>query len=158
MLAKLINTPARLRWGLNLYPPYIGAGIKVMRISCDWREADVRLALRWYNRNFFGTAFGGSLFSMTDPFFSLLLVQLLGRDYRVWDAAASIKFVAPGTGHVYARFRIDDALLESIHAATVSGDKHFVDAVIDVVDDKGELVAKVSKSVYVRKKSRAVGV
>ncbi len=158
MFARLINTPARLRWALNLYPPYIGAGIKIMRISTDWREADVRLALRWYNRNFFGTAFGGSLFSMTDPMFTLLLVQLLGRDFRVWDAAAGIKFVAPGKGAVYAQFRIDDAMLADIRAATATGDKYFIDAVVNVVDDAGEQVAEVTKSIYVRKKSRAIGV
>ncbi len=158
MLARLINTPARLRWALNFYPPYIGAGVSVRRISPDWREADVRLALRWYNRNCVGTAFGGSLFAMTDPFFTLLLVQILGRDYVVWDAAASIRFVAPGKGHVHARFRIDDQMLERIRDATAGGDKHFQDAVVPVVDERGELVAEVTKSIYVRKKSRAVGV
>ena len=42
----------------------------------DFRTARVRLKLRWYNRNFFGVHFGGSLFAMTDPFFALSLIHI----------------------------------------------------------------------------------
>ena len=34
----------------------------------DYRHARVELRQRWYNRNYVGTHFGGSLFAMTDPF------------------------------------------------------------------------------------------
>jgi uncharacterized protein DUF4442 len=57
---------------LGLYPPYLGAGIRVTRVSHDFREIDVQMGLRWWNRNYVGTHFGGSLYSMIDP--SLMLM------------------------------------------------------------------------------------
>jgi len=53
----------RLSW----YPPFLGAGIRVERVSDDFLEIDVAMGLRWFNRNYVGTQFGGSLYAMTDP-------------------------------------------------------------------------------------------
>ena len=91
-------SPRLLRFVLNLYPPFLGAGIRVVDIAPDFLRAAVEMPLRWYNRNFVGTHFGGSLYAMTDPFFALLVLNNLTPDYRVWDRAASITFVAPGRG------------------------------------------------------------
>src|SRR5690625_6218597 len=72
-----------LRRLINFWPPMFFAGIKATRISDDFRAIDVSLTLRWYNRNYVGTHFGGSLFSMTDPWYMLMLMHNLGRDYYV---------------------------------------------------------------------------
>ena len=72
-----------LRLLMNLWPPFIGAGIHVERLAPDYREAVVRMRLGLLNRNYMGTHFGGSLFAMTDPFFALLVMHNLGRDYVV---------------------------------------------------------------------------
>ncbi|MBD9413185.1 DUF4442 domain-containing protein [Pseudomonas sp. PDM16] len=153
--SKLSRRARLLRLGLNLYPPYIGAGIRVQHISPDCREARVKMALRWYNRNFVGTQFGGSLYSMIDPFYMLLLMPLLGDDYIVWDKAASIDFVSPGKGPVFAEFRIDDALLAQIREQTAGGDKYLPQLQVDIRDGAGTLVASVHKTLYVRLKPRA---
>jgi hypothetical protein len=152
---KLARRARLLRVGLNLYPPYIGAGIRVREISPDFRQVRVRMGLGWYNRNYVRTQFGGSLYSMTDPFYMLMLMQLLGRDYIVWDKAASIDFVSPGKGAVHAEFRIDDALLEQIRAQTAGGDKYLPQLQVDIRDSAGTLVAIVHKTLYVRLKPRA---
>jgi len=81
---------------LNIYPPYIGAGIRIRKVAPDFREIVVQMRLRWYNRNYFNTHFGGSLYAMVDPFYCLMLVQVLGKDYIVWDQAATIEFKNPG--------------------------------------------------------------
>ena len=153
--SKLARRARLLRIGLNLYPPYIGAGIRVQHISPDCREARVKMALRWYNRNFVGTQFGGSLYSMVDPFYMLLLMPLLGDDYIVWDKAANIDFVTPGKGAVYADFQVDDALLAEIRERTAGGDKYLPQLQVDIRDGAGTLVAKVHKTLYVRLKPRA---
>jgi len=152
---KLARRARLLRIGLNCYPPYIGAGIRVQQISPDCRHARVKMALRWYNRNFVGTQFGGSLYSMVDPFYMLLLMPLLGDDYIVWDKAASIDFVSPGKGAVYADFRVDDALLAEIREHTAGGDKYLPQLQVDIRDGEGTLVASVHKTLYVRLKPRA---
>jgi acyl-coenzyme A thioesterase PaaI-like protein len=116
----------------------------------------VRLRRHWFNRNYFGTHFGGSLYAMTDPFFALLIVERLGRDYVVWDAAAEIKFIAATREDVLAEFRIDDILLDELRAAAADGSKVLRWLETEVRTEAGQLVARVRKQLYVRRK-RAPG-
>jgi acyl-coenzyme A thioesterase PaaI-like protein len=147
--------PRRLRRMMNLWPPFLFSGIRVLEIGEDWRRVRVVLRRRWYNRNYVGTHFGGSLFSMTDPFWMLLVMQCLGPDYVVWDKAGEIEFVAPGREDVFAEFRIVDAMLDEIRAATADGSKHLHWCATDVATASGEVVARVRKQIYVRRKQRA---
>ncbi|MHA6124661.1 DUF4442 domain-containing protein [Pseudomonas fluorescens group sp. PF-1] len=144
-----------MRWFMGLYPPYLGAGVRVRHISDDFRDIQVSMGLNWYNRNYVGTQFGGSLYSMVDPFFMLMLMENLGRDYIVWDKAADIDFIAPGKGTVYARFNIDDTLLDEIRRQTAGGEKYLPQLQVDIHDGAGHLVARVGKTLYVRLKPQA---
>ncbi|WP_413576689.1 DUF4442 domain-containing protein [Bdellovibrio sp. HCB290] len=139
---------------ISIWPPYFGAGIKVVEISSDYRYIKVALKQVWYNRNYVGTQFGGSLYAMTDPFFMLMLINNLGQDYYVWDKGATIDFVSPGKTKVTVEFRIDEALIGKVLQETASGDKYIFDLPVQVVDAKGELVATVLKKLYVRKKKK----
>ena len=152
---KLARRATLLRWLLNLYPPYLGAGIRIQHISPDMRSVKVRMKLTRWNRNYVGTQFGGSLYSMVDPFYMLLLIEQLGSDYIVWDKAASIDFIAPGKTTVFAEFHIDDALLSDIRQQTASGKKYLPHLQVDIRDGAGELVARVDKTLYVRLKPQA---
>ena len=144
--------PWMLKLGLNLYPPYIGAGVTVAHIAEDWSLMTVKLTLRWYNRNYVGTHFGGNLFTMTDPFYMLMLMHRLGPAYKVWDQKAEITFRKPGKGTVVANMTVSEEQLEAIRAATVNGAKHFAEFDIDIVDEDGDVVATVHKTLYVREK------
>jgi acyl-coenzyme A thioesterase PaaI-like protein len=150
-------TPARLRWLFRVWPPYLFSGIRVTHLADDWSRARVGLRARWYNRNYVGTHFGGSLFAMTDPFWMILLIRRLGPGYRVWDKAADIEFVKPGRGTVVAEFVLDEATVADIRAATEGGDKHLSWFETAVVDAQGEVVARVRKQVYVRRARAAEG-
>lgn len=152
--AKLARKARFLRWAMNFYPPYLGAGVRIQHIAGDFREVRVKMGLGWYNRNYVGTQFGGSLYSMTDPFFMLMVMENLGSDYIVWDKAASIDFIAPGKGPVYADFRIEEALLDEIRQRAAGGDKYLPQLHVDVHDGDGTLVARVHKTLYVRLKPR----
>src|ERR1039458_6644721 len=61
------KSPAHLRRLVNLWPPFLGAGIRIKHIAPDMKAVDVEMKLRWWNANYVGTHFGGSLFAMTDP-------------------------------------------------------------------------------------------
>jgi len=145
-------TPASLRRILNVYPPFLFGGIKVEKISGDWRYARVRLKLRWYNRNYVRTAFGGNLFSMTDPFWMIMVMESLGREYIVWDKAAEIEFVAPGKEDVFAEFRLDDAVLDELRRDAGENRKVLRWFDVEIKTKSGELVARVRKQLYVRRK------
>ena len=152
---RLARKARFLRWAMNFYPPYLGAGVRIQHIAGDFREIRVKMGLGWYNRNYVGTQFGGSLYSMVDPFYMLMLMENLGRDYIVWDKAASIDFISPGKGPVHAEFRIDDELLAQIRQHTADGDKYLPELRVEVRDDEGTLVAIVHKTLYIRLKPRA---
>ena len=145
-------TPRLLRFGLNLWPPFLFTGIHVTDIGADWRSARVELRLRPWNRNYVGTQFGGSLFAMTDPYWMLLMLHALPPDYIVWDKAGEIEFVKPGRSTVHAEFKLDDAVIQEVIAAAANGDKVLRWFDTDVIDVDGEVVAKVRKQLYIRRK------
>jgi acyl-coenzyme A thioesterase PaaI-like protein len=140
---------------INLWPPLLFAGIRVRRADERFREVEVALKLRWWNRNSMGTAFGGSLFAMTDPFYMLMLQWNLGPAYVVWDQAAEIVFLSPGRGTVRARFVLDEPVIGEIVAATASGAKYLPEFWVEVTDKAGVVVARVKRVVYVRRKREA---
>jgi acyl-coenzyme A thioesterase PaaI-like protein len=138
---------------LNLYPPYWGTGIYLKYVSPDYREIIVQMKMRWYNRNYVNTHFGGSLYAMADPFFMLMLIRILGKGFVVWDKAAHIDFVKPGKGKVTARFLIREEEIKAILHHTADGQKHFPEFSVEIKDEVGETVVKMVKTLYVRRKN-----
>src|SRR5438270_3054799 len=139
------------RW-VNFYPPYLGAAVRVTRISDDFRDVEVEMPLRFYNKNYVGTHFGGSLYSMCDPFYMLMLINVLGPEYIVWDKSAAIRFKRPGKGTVKAVFQIPAERLAEIRSAADHNGKVEPQFQILVTDPEGQVVAEIDKLLYVRKK------
>jgi hypothetical protein len=140
--------------GMSLWPPFLGAGIRVKHIAADYKEVVVSMKLRWYNRNYVGTHFGGSLAAMTDPFYMLMLIHILGSEYTVWDKTSTIDFIAPGRGTVTAHFRLNDDQIAEIKSKTANGDPYYPEFTVDIVNELGEVIATVEKKLYVRTKQR----
>ena len=143
---------SRLRWMMNIWFPFLFSGIRVAKFSEDFRYVKVELRSRWYNKNYVGTHFGGSLFAMTDPFWMIMILRTIGKEYVVWDKAADIEFIKPGRGLVTAEFRLEDAVLDELRAAAAGNEKVLRWFDIPVMDSQGDLVAKVRKQIYVRLK------
>ncbi|HZM11998.1 MAG TPA: DUF4442 domain-containing protein [Candidatus Limnocylindrales bacterium] len=136
---------------INIWPPIAGAGIRV-RWSADRKSVDVEMKLRFWNRNYVGTHYGGSLYSMTDPFYMLMLMNNLGPGYIVWDKAAAIRFRKPGKGKVRAEFRLTDTQLDDIREQLTALPKYEPVFKVEVKDEAGEVVAEVEKVLHIRKK------
>ncbi|MDX1559103.1 MAG: DUF4442 domain-containing protein [Marinobacter sp.] len=151
---RWLASAGAMRRFLSTFAPYLGAGIRVTHIAADFSSARVEMGQHWYNTNYVGTHFGGSLYSMVDPMYMLLLMRRLGNDYIVWDKSASIDFIRPGKGKVMARFELTDERVEEIRSATQGGDKVLPEWDVEIVDESGELVARVHKVLYVRRKKR----
>jgi acyl-coenzyme A thioesterase PaaI-like protein len=137
---------------LNFWPPFAGAGIRVRAMSRDWRYARVELRACAVNRGYFGTHFGGSLFAMTDPFYTLMLTNLLGGNYVVWDQAAEIEYVRPGRGTVQAEFRVEEAQVAELRRLAQDGQPVRPEFLVQVTDQSGAEIARVRKRMYVRLK------
>ena len=148
-------TPRRLRRVLRWWPPFVFSGIRVLEIADDWSSARIELRRRWYTANYVGTHFGGSLFAMTDPFWMILVMETLGRDYIVWDKAADIEFIKAVREPVYAQFRVDPAAIAELRSATASGEKVLRWFETEIRTAAGELVARSRKQLHVRLKRPA---
>ncbi|WP_339754196.1 DUF4442 domain-containing protein [Algoriphagus aquimarinus] len=140
---------------VNWYPPFLFSGIKVVDFADDFSMFRTRLKLTWFNRNLMGTAFGGSLYAMCDPFFMFILLIQLGEEYIVWDKTASIEFVKPGKGTVYAEFKLSQAQISEIKIAVDRDGKGVFEFPCEVIDSAGNIIAKLKKGVYVRRKDFA---
>ena len=86
-----------------------------------------------------------------DAHLMILLIQRLGPEYIVWDKHAHIDFVKPGVGTVFASIRITEDEVTAIRSATDGGAKHLPQWTLSIVDTQGEVVATVSKTLYVRR-------
>ena len=141
-----------LQHGMNVWPPFLFAGIRVQRFSADFRHVRVRLRKLPATTNYVGTLFGGSLFAMTDPFWMLMILRNLGPGYVVWDKAAEIEFVAPGRSSVTATFELTEEVLDELRAAAADGGKVLRWFENEIVADDGSVVARSRKQIYVRRK------
>ena len=80
---------------LNFYLPFLGAGIKIHSINKDLTSITTQLKLNFFNPNYMGIHFGGSLFSMCDPFYTIILLNHLSKQYFIIDKKGTIEFLLP---------------------------------------------------------------
>ncbi len=137
---------------MNFWPPFLGAGIRVDYMAPDYHEIKVSMTLKFWNRNYVNTHYGGSLYSMADPFYMLMLMQILGKEFIVWDKAASIRFKKPGKGKVTAVFKFHPEQIEDYRNQL--SEKEKIEPVLKVLihDEEGSVVAEVEKILYIKKK------
>lgn len=151
-MQALMTSHAGMRRMLNLWPPFLFSGISVREISKDYRYAKVRLKKKLLTTNYVGTLFGGSLFSMTDPFYMVMIMKNLGSGYIVWDKRSEIKYVSPGKSTVFAEFSIKEEDLDEIRSEVESAGKYLKWFEVDIKSKDGTVVAIVKKQIYIRKK------
>lgn len=151
-LPLMYRHPRVFKFALTWFPPYWGSGIVLTEVAPDFSRVVVEMRSTWFNRNAFGTHFGGSLYAMCDPFYCLMLVARLGPAYVVWDSAARIDFVKPGRGTVRAVFDWSEAQIAHIRTQAEGGKKVLPERDMCVLDSSGDVVARVHKTLYVRQK------
>lgn len=65
ILRKLATSPIWIKYILNHYAPFKGAGIKIESFDPKNYHVRVKMPLTRRNRNIVGVHFGGSLYSQT---------------------------------------------------------------------------------------------
>lgn len=136
----------------NFWPPFLFSGIKVEKTSKDYRHIAVRLKLRFWNANFVGTQYGGLIFSMTDPFYMIMLIKNLDSSYAVWDKSAHIKYVRPGKTDLFAEFKISSEDINGIEKQVRENGKAEWTRNIQVKDAQGDIVAEINKVISIKKR------
>jgi len=140
---------------MNLWPPLAFAGVRIVAWDADYGRVVVRSRKpNALTANAYGTQFGGTLYSMTDPWYAILVNEQLGRAYNVWDQRGEIDYVAPGRGAVSAEFVVTPQDIAEIREAAGSGEKVLRWFETEIVDAAGATVARVRKQIYVRQKQQ----
>lgn len=134
---------------VNLWPPFVGAGIRLKTLTADFRFARVEMKLTKLNTNYVGVHFGGSLYSMTDPWYMLMVMDNLGREYVVWDKAARIQFKRPGKGLVSAEFTVTEEIIDEIKREVSEKGKTEKELQVEVKNSEGQIVALVDKTIWI---------
>jgi len=110
------------------------------------------MGLRFYNKNIVGIQYGGNLFSMTDPCYMIMLMINMGNTYKIIDQSASIEFVKPGLGPVVAECSLSQNDIDDIVQQTKNGDKCLKTFIVNIKNEQDEIIAIVTRVVYIRKK------
>ena len=140
------------RRSINFWPCIWCTGGWITFVSGDFKELHVRLRLGIRTRNRVGTVYGGSIYSSVDPYFMLMFMQILGKDFVVWDKGASVKFIRPITGEVKCRFLITDELVETVRAEISANGQYVFELPLQYEDADGKVYATFTKTVYTASK------
>jgi len=127
-------------------------GIKLKHVSESLDTFDVELKLHWYNKNLVGIHYGGSLYSMCDPWYMFILTFNLGKNYVVMDKGAVIRYKLPGKGKLTCRFNLRREEIAAIKKEVDTIGKKDYTFLCEIKNEEGEIVTEVDKIVYVRNK------
>ena len=113
----------------------------------------VKISKSFLNTNYNNSIFGGTIFSASDPFYSLLFDQILKRKgfkVRVWLKSANIQYLKPGRTNLYFKITLSDQDIEEAEAALNSVGKFVKTFPMEILNSKGEVCASVQNEVYLR--------
>lgn len=141
-----------MRGVFNFYPSFRRTGARVTYLSADLRTLRVKLPLNWRTCNPAGTLFGGSLYAATDPLYATLLYLALGRDYIIWDKAATIRYKKPGRRTLYAECHLAEAEIAFIEAELERSPSVDREYEVMLTDADGTVHTVVQKTLYIARK------
>lgn len=138
----------------NFWPPFLGSGIALRHISDDFLRIEAVLKLRPWTKNYVGTQYGGSMFSLTDAFYFVMLMKHSEGKWIIWDKAASIRFKKPGRTNLSAVFEISHADLFDIRKQLAEKGKTEFVRTVNLTDTNGDVVAEVERVIHIRLKDK----
>jgi hypothetical protein len=152
-LSQFFKVSTIYKYGFNWSPMYRRSTAKLVEISDDMHFIKIRLQLNWKNRNYAGSIFGGSMLSATDPIYMIQLIQILGKEYVVWDKAVTARYRKPAKGTIYGDFVFTKEEIANILARVSEENEVNINKEVALLDEEGDTVATFDKTVYIAKKS-----
>lgn len=152
-LHRMLGRPRAFELLARVYPPLLGAGIRIRSISPDWTRGELTLRVFPWTANHNGTAFGGALFSATDVLYGTMLAGQLGGGFSVATKEARIRFLRPGRGRMH--YAVEVPASEADHVREALRDASGVDMlhVGTMYDDDGRAIVEAEHVLRVRRKA-----
>lgn len=142
-----------LKWLMRLYPPMFFQRIWVKKIDKDFRGIDVKINRSLFTTNLGSATFGGTIFAATDPFYALLIGQIMqhkGFKITVWLKSADIQYLKPARKDLHYTIKIDDEMIKEVEQAITNEGKFVKSYPIEIFDTTGDLCVTAQNEVYIR--------
>lgn len=142
-----------LKWLMRLYPPMLFQRIWVKKIDKDFRGIDVKINRSLFTTNLGSATFGGTIFAATDPFYALLIGQIMqhkGFKITVWLKSAEIQYLKPARKDLHYSIKIDDEMINEVEQAISNEGKFVKRYPIEIFDTTGDLCVIALNEVYIR--------
>ncbi|MEP0985816.1 DUF4442 domain-containing protein [Ekhidna sp.] len=137
----------------NISPMYRRSTGKIISVTKDLSRIEIKIPLSYKNKNYVGTIFGGSLFSATDPIYMVQLIQLLGRDYVVWDKSSSVKFKRPANSDAFAVFEFTEEEITQLKTDIKEEKELALVKMVYLKSKEGKIFCEIEKTIYVADKA-----
>ena len=147
--------PLELKRMLNFWFPFLVNRIRIIFIADNFYEIHVRLKHSFWNRNPNKSVWGGSIASALDPFFPIMMKQIIlrrGTNTDFFSKAIHVEFVRMVESHVSFHFRITES--EAIEAEKILKNDGKYDGwhSVDGVDINGNICVHGKVQIYLRKR------
>jgi len=127
---------------------------KIISVSKDLLQVQIKLPISYKNRNYVNSIYGGSMFSAVDPIPMVQLINLLGDDYVIWDKSAEVFFKRPAKENLYADFNYSLEELEIIKTRVRSENEiEIVKTSLLTDKTKSKTFCEVRKTIYIADKN-----
>ena len=140
---------------LNLWFPFLVNRIKILNISEDFSEMKVRLKHSFWNRNPYKTVWGGSITSAMDPFYPIMMKQIMlrkGIRTDFFSKAINVEFIRKVNTNIFFQFKITEIEIINAGELLIKDDKYEIWHEVDGIDPDGNICVKGKIQVYLRKR------
>ncbi|WP_225875114.1 DUF4442 domain-containing protein [Flavobacterium bernardetii] len=151
-LNKYFKKATLFRVLFNMSPMYKRSCGKIIFASEDLHVVKIKIPLSYKNKNYVGSIFGGSLFAATDPIYMIQLMQILGKDFVVWDKKTNIKFKRPAYEHAFATFEFTTSEINEIRQKVEAENEVDYTKILHITDKNGTIFAELDKTLYISTK------
>lgn len=152
--SKYIGKPKLFKYGFNLSPMYRRSTARIINISDDLLNVQIKLPISYKNKNYVNSIFGGSMFAAVDPIPMIQLINLLDQNFVVWDKSAEIYFKRPAKEDLYADFTFTLEELDDIKSKIIQQNElEIVKTTLLTNKEKTITYCEVRKTIYIADKS-----
>ena len=141
------------KMGFNISPMYRRSCGKIIFASEDLHVVKIKIPISYKNRNYVGSIFGGSLFAATNPIYMIQLMQILGKEYVVWDKKTNIKFKRPAYEHAFAIFEFTTTEIEEIVQTVKTQNEIDYTKILHITAKDETIFAELDKTLYITTKA-----
>lgn len=138
---------------MRFYPPLFFQRIWVVKFHSQFKGVDIRVKKSLFNQNYNKSIFGGTIFSAADPFYPVLLHQVLAaKGYKpiVWLKSCQIQYMKPAYTKLHCTLLLPDNVVAEAEKTLQTEGKFVTTLPAEMFNCNGVICVSLLCEVYVR--------